>query len=174
MALAGLTPVARGRSRGAVRRARLPSMSGGMLRTTVHPMSQLTRFVRSSARDATRAAVRDAKRAVTRDPTRITRRTTVDPHWRRLEDGGAARLSPGELIAPGRPVGRWHGVDPHRPADGWRSVWKFAGLLGWAGAVGGAWWLGHSRERGPLAAVAQIDRIGESVGAAVAGFDELD
>ena len=136
-------------------------------------MSHLSRLLRGVARDAGRSAVRDAQRAVTRDPARISRRARVDPHWRRLEDGGAARLAPDELIDPGRPVGRWHGVDPHRPQDGWRSVWKFAGLLGWAGAVGGAWWLGHSRGRGPLASVADLDRLGEAVGTALDGFDEF-
>lgn len=51
---------------------------------------------------------------------------------------------------------------------------KLAGLLGWAGAVGGAWWLGSSRGRGPLSSVAEIDRIGEAVGAALDGFSELE
>ncbi|MFP4149746.1 MAG: hypothetical protein ACLFV0_09675, partial [Nitriliruptoraceae bacterium] len=92
----------------------------------------------------------------------------------RLDAGGAARLTPQELIDPGRRVGRWHGVDPRRPHDGWRSVWKLLGLLGWAGAVGGAWWLGSSKGRGPLAAVAELDRLGEAVGAALDGFDALD
>jgi len=136
-------------------------------------MSHLSRLLRSAVADARRSAMRDLRRAVTRDPARITRRTTVDPHWRRRENGRAARLAHDELIAPGRAVGRWHGVDPHRPADGWRSVWKFAGLLGWAGAVGGAWWVGHSRGRGPLASVSELDRFGEAVGAALDGFDEL-
>lgn len=137
-------------------------------------MRPLSPLVRRTARDASRATLRDAQRAVTRDPARIVRRAAVDPHWRRREDGGAARLGPDQLIAPGRAVGRWHGVDPHRPQDGWRSVWKLAGLVGWAGAVGGAWWLGHSRARGPLAAVAELDQIGDALGAALDGFSALE
>lgn len=136
-------------------------------------MGLLGSFVWDAVAGTGRTASRDLRRAVTADPARIHRRSHVDPHWRRREDGGAARLAPDELIAPGRPIGRWRGVDPRRPFDGWRSVWKLLGLLGWAGAVGGAWWLGSSRGRGPLAPVAELDRIGEAVGAALDGFDAL-
>jgi len=128
---------------------------------------------RSTSSGARRRARRELRLALGKDPGRIRRRAHVDPHWRRLEDGGAARLAPAELIAPGRPIGRWHGIDPHRPLDGWRSISKVAGLLGWAGVVGGAWWLGASRGWGPLASVAELDRLGDTVGAALDGFSEL-
>ncbi len=136
-------------------------------------MSLATDLVRRAAAGAGRGAGRELHAALTQDPARTIRRAHVDPHWRRAEGGGAARLLSDELISPGRPIGRWHGVDPHRPNDAWRSVWKLAGLLGWAGAVGGAWWLGSSRGRGPLGAVSELDRIGETVGAALDGFSEL-
>ena len=137
-------------------------------------MSLLTKLLRETAADTSRIAGRRLGAAITRDPARITRRSHVDEHWRRREGEGAARLAHDELIVPGRPVGRWRGVDPHRPHDGWRSVWKLVGLVGWAGAVGGAWWLGSSRARGPLASVSELDRIGETVGAALDGFSELE
>ncbi len=137
-------------------------------------MGMLSNLLRDAAADAGRTAGRELGTAITRDPSRIVRRAHVDPHWRRREAGGAARLSPDELIAPGRPSGRWRVVDPHRPNDGWRSVWKLVGLLGWAGAVGGAWWLGSRRARGPLASVSELDRIGETLGAALDGFAELE
>lgn len=136
-------------------------------------MGLTSNLLRQTAASAGRRAGRELRVAVTQDPSRLRRRAHVDPHWRRSEDGGAARLAPDELIAPGRPIGRWHGVDPHRPHDAWRSIWKLTGLLGWAGAVGGAWWLGASRARGPLAAVSELDRLGDAVGAALEGFDEL-
>lgn len=136
-------------------------------------MDLATDLVRRAAAGAGRGVGRELRVALTQDPARTIRRAHVDPHWRRAEEGGAARLLSNELISPGRPIGRWHGVDPHRPNHAWRSVWKLAGLLGWAGAVGGAWWLGSSRGRGPLAAVSELDRIGETVGAALDGFSEL-
>ena len=135
-------------------------------------MGLLSNLLRDTAADVGRTAGRELGAAITRDPARITRRAHVDPHWRRREDGGAARLSPDELIVPGHPTGRWRAVDPHRPHEGWRSVWKLVGLLGWAGAVGGAWWLGSSRARGPLASVSELDRLGETLGAALDGFGE--
>jgi len=137
-------------------------------------MGLATTLLRRSLRGAGRVASGELSRAVAADPRRISRGAKVDPHWRRREAGGAARLTPQELIDPGRRVGHWHSVDPRRPHDGWRSVWKLAGLLGWAGAVGGAWWLGSSRSRGPLASVAELDQLGSVVGAALDGFDALD
>lgn len=103
-------------------------------------------------------------------PAAQARRFGVDPDWRRQPDGHAARLGPRETIDVARPVGRWHGVDPRRPNAGWRSVWKWVGLAGWAGTVGTAWWLGSSRGRGPLAGVRELDHLGESVAAAIDGF----
>ena len=125
---------------------------------------------RDLARLGGRAVVRRTGAALVSEPAKVARRTSVDPHWRRLEDGYAARLGPRETIVMSRPVGRWRKVDPRLPQDGWRSVWKLAGLVGWAGAVGTAWWLGSSRARGPLASVAELDRLGEAVGAALDGF----
>ncbi len=125
-------------------------------------------------RKAGRAAGRQLRRPLVETPATQARRLQVDPHWRRHEDGYAARLGPRQTIDVARPVGRWRRVDPHRPNDAWRSVWKWAGLLGWAGTVGAAWWLGSSRGRGPLASVGELDRLGETVGAAIEGFDELE
>lgn len=136
-------------------------------------MSLATNLLRQAAAGAGRGVGRELRTAVAQDPARTIQRAHVDPDWRRSEAGGAARLASDQLISVGRPIGRWHGVDPHRPHDEWRSVWKLAGLLGWAGVVGGAWWLGSSRGRGPLAAASELDRIGETVGAALDGFSEL-
>ncbi|MEX2549757.1 MAG: hypothetical protein WD638_05995 [Nitriliruptoraceae bacterium] len=122
------------------------------------------------ARSTGRTAAREAGAAVGADPHRIRRSARLDPHWRRRDAGGAARLSSDELIVPAAGIGRWHGVDPHRPHDGWRSPWKLLGLLGWGGAVGAAWWLGSTRSRGPLAGVAELDRLGE----ALSGFDRVE
>ncbi|MFO7778766.1 MAG: hypothetical protein R6V28_10460 [Nitriliruptoraceae bacterium] len=135
-------------------------------------MSLSSNLLRQAASSAGRGAARELRSAVTQDPARTIKRAHVDPNWRRSEAGGAARLASDELISPGRPIGRWHGVDPHRPHDAWRSVWKLVGLVGWAGVVGGAWWLGSSRGRGPLAMVSELDRLGETVGAALDGFSE--
>ncbi|TVR17022.1 MAG: hypothetical protein EA387_17175 [Nitriliruptor sp.] len=137
-------------------------------------MGPLSKLLRDAAADAGRTTGRELRTVISRDPARISRRAHVDPHWRRHGDGAAARLAPDELIAPGRQIGRWRGVDPYRPYDGWQSVWKLVGLLGWAGIVAGAWWLGSSRGRGPLASVSELDRIGETLGAALDGFAELE
>ena len=119
----------------------------------------------------TRRVVSDA---LADDEASQARRMRVDPHWRRLEDGGyAARLGPRDTIDVKRPVGHWRSVDPRRPHHGWRSIWKFVGLAGWAGAVGTAWWVGSSRGRGPLAGVRELDHLGDDVGAAIEGFDSL-
>ncbi len=119
----------------------------------------------------TRRVVSDA---LADDAASQARRMRIDPHWRRLEDGYAARLGPRDTIDVKRPVGHWRSVDPRRPHHGWRSVWKFVGLVGWAGAVGTAWWVGSSRGRGPLAGVRELDHLGDSVGAAIDGFGSLE
>jgi hypothetical protein len=106
--------------------------------------------------------VRRAGSSARANPDRVAGRFRVDPDWRRLEDGYAARLGPGETIDVAQPVGRWRNVDPRRPEVGWQSLGKAAGLTMWAGAVGAAWWLGSSRGRGPLASVAELDRFGEA------------
>lgn len=101
---------------------------------------------------AARAASRGLA-AATRPETRaFERRFQVDEDWRRTEDGRAVRLDPDTTIAV-TPVGRWRRVDPLVPSDGWRRPWKAVGLAAWAAAIGGAWWLGSSRGRGPLAAL---------------------
>jgi hypothetical protein len=112
---------------------------------------------------AGRAAARRAGSAISPTPREVARRTHVDPHWRRLEDGNAARLGPRETIAVARPVGRWRKVDPRLPQDRWQSLGKAAGLGMWAGAVGVAWWVGSSRGRGPLSSVAHLDRFGDAL-----------
>jgi hypothetical protein len=133
-------------------------------------MAVISRLLWQVARSTGRTAARDAGAAAGADPRRILKGARLDPHWRRQEGGGAARLAPDELIVPPVGIGRWHGVDPHRPHDGWRSVWKLFGLLGWGGAVGAAWWLGSRTGRGPLAGVAELDRLGEALN----GFDRVE
>jgi hypothetical protein len=118
---------------------------------------------RTVAITAGRALARRAGSSVRATPEQVARRTHVDPHWRRLEDGYAARLGPRETIAVSRQVGRWRKVDPRRPQDGWQALGKVAGLSMWAGAVGVAWWVGSSRGRGPLSSVAELDRFGEAI-----------
>jgi hypothetical protein len=118
---------------------------------------------RTVAISAGRAVVRRAGSSVRATPQQVARRTHVDPHWRRLEDGHAARLGPRETIAVSHQVGRWRKVDPRRPQDGWQALGKVAGLGMWAGAVGVAWWVGSSRGRGPLSSVAELDRFGEAI-----------
>lgn len=118
---------------------------------------------RTVAMTAGRAVVRRAGSSVRATPQQVARRSTVDPHWRRLEDGYATRLGPRETIAVSRPVGRWRKVDPRVPQDGWQALGKVTGLTMWAGVVGVAWWVGSSRERGPLSSVAHLDRFGEAI-----------
>ena len=127
--------------------------------------------VRRVARPAVRAAMRTG-RTVATDPARAAARIRVDPQWRRIEDGYAARLGPHETISVQRPVGHWRRVDPTRPASMKRLAFKAAGLGLWASAVAVTWWIGSSRRRGPLASVADVGRIGETVGEAVKGFSE--
>ncbi len=126
---------------------------------------------RTVAITAGRAVARRAGSSVRATPDRVAGRFEVDPHWRRLEDGYAARLGPRETIDVGQPVGRWRDVDPRRPQDGWQSLGKFAGLTMWGGVVGAAWWLGSSRGRGPLASVAELDRFGEALSSS--GDDDI-
>lgn len=84
------------------------------------------------------------------------RRMRVDPDWRRIEEGRAARLGPDRTIAVTRRH-RWRRHDPLRVEVGWWALWRTVGLGLWAGAVGGAWWLGRSRGRGPLATLREPD-----------------
>ena len=100
------------------------------------------------------ALVRGAAGALVSRPGAVRRHYLVDPDWRRVEDGYAARLDTRTTIAVAKPVGRWRAVDPSVPEDGWRAPWKAARLGLWASAVGVAWWLGASRGRGPLGSLA--------------------
>jgi hypothetical protein len=118
---------------------------------------------RTIAISAGRAVVRRAGSSVRATPAEVARRSRVDPHWRRLEDGYAARLGPRDTIDVARPVGRWRKVDPRRPQVGWQALGKAAGLTMWAGVVGVAWWIGSSRGRGPLSGLAELDRFGEAI-----------
>jgi hypothetical protein len=118
---------------------------------------------RTVAMTAGRAVVRRAGSSVRATPAQVARRSRVDPHWRRLEDGHAARLGPRDTIGVTRPVGRWRKVDPRVPDVGWQALGKAAGLTLWAGTVGVAWWVGSSRGRGPLSSVAELDRFGEAI-----------
>ena len=101
---------------------------------------------------AVRAAGRGLVDASRGDERALGRRFRVDEDWRRIEDGRAVRLGPDTTISV-TPVGRWRRVDPLVPSEGWRRPWKAVGLLAWAATVGGAWWLGASRGRGPLASL---------------------
>ena len=69
-------------------------------------------------------------------PDRVAGRFGVDPHWRRLEDGYAARLGPRDTIDIARPAGRWRKVDPRRPQVGWQALGKAVGLTMWAASLG--------------------------------------
>lgn len=123
-------------------------------------------------RRATGVALRAGRVAALAAPAQVARRTHVDPTWRRIEDGYAARLGPRETIDVARPVGRWRQVDPRQPLPLGGLARKAAGFGLWAGAVGVAWWVGSSRGRGPLAGVAELDRLGEAVGDATRGFGD--
>jgi hypothetical protein len=118
---------------------------------------------RDLAGRAGRAAARGFADAVVSDPAAAARAYTVDPDWRRVDEQGyAARLGPRQTIAPTSVTGRWKGVDARRPNDGWRSVWKVAGLGLWVGTVAAGWWLGASKGRGPMASVRELDHLGEA------------
>jgi hypothetical protein len=112
---------------------------------------------RDLAGRAGRALVSRAIDTVASPPERVKHHYLVDPDWRRVEDGHAARLDARTTIEVARPVGRWRRVDPRLPDDGWRAPWKAVGLGLWAGAVGVAWWIGTSRGRGPLRMLASSD-----------------
>jgi hypothetical protein len=108
----------------------------------------------SGARLAWRGTRQVWREGTRRDPTRLKRRMRPDPHWREPLDGAAPRLDPRSRIEVTR-TGRFREIDPYRTVDGWRDGWKVVGFLGWAAAVGTAWWLGSSRGRGPLAILAE-------------------
>jgi hypothetical protein len=98
------------------------------------------------------------------EPRRIADRVRVDEHWRRHElDGRAPRLGARETIRVGRPVGRWRGVDPLVPFDGWRRPWKWAGLGLWAGVAGSLGFLGWKTGRGPLGGLGRLDEFGDAL-----------
>lgn len=115
---------------------------------------------RSVARQLERELVRYARRQrssagrlkAAADDTEVVRtRFTVDPDWRRVDAGRAARLGPRETIDL-RGVGRFADRDPRTVVVGWRSVGGLLGVLSWAGVAGAGWWLGR-RGRGPLRAL---------------------
>lgn len=101
-------------------------------------------------RTGVRAARQRVGAAGTADTQRVARRVRVDPDWRRIDAGQAARLSPRETIEVSRP-GRWRQHDPLVVTEGWRPPARTAALAVWAGTVGVAWWLGATRGVGPLA-----------------------
>jgi hypothetical protein len=103
---------------------------------------EVRRYVRRSRPGSGRV------RATSGDVEVVATTFTVDPDWRRVEDGHAARLGPREAIDL-RGVGRFADRDPHRVVVGWRSVGGVLGAAGWAGVVAAGWWLGR-RGRGPL------------------------
>lgn len=112
---------------------------------------------RSTARQLERTLVRAAKRRRPRhgllrrtadDRDVLRGRLRIDPDWRRVEDGRAARLGPHERIDL-RGHGRFADRDPGQVVVGWRSAGRAGGLLAWLGAVAASWWLG-GWGRGPL------------------------
>jgi hypothetical protein len=84
-------------------------------------------------------------------------RVRVDPDWRRVEDGHAARLSPAQTISVTRKRS-WRRHDPLKVDPGWAEPWQALGVGMWATAVGAAWWLGSRRGRGPLAGLHEPHR----------------
>lgn len=96
------------------------------------------------------------------DDRQLARRRRVDPDWRRADDG-PARLGPRQTIDVRRSVGRFRARDPRQVHRGFAAPGKVAGLALWAGVVGGAWWLGSSRGRGPLAGAAHLDAFGSAL-----------
>jgi hypothetical protein len=111
------------------------------------------RWRREVIRLARRTATREVLVRLRGEPTVLDEEFRVDPDWRRVEDGSAARLDPRTTIDVAEPVGRWQGVDPRVANEGWRSPWKAVGLGMWMTAVGVSGWLGWRRGRGPLAAL---------------------
>jgi hypothetical protein len=105
---------------------------------------------RELVRASKRRRPQDARvRRASADPDVLLARTHVDPDWRRVVDGRAARLAPDETIDL-RGHGRFADLDPRTVVVGWRSVGRVLGLATWAGAVGTAWWAG-GHGRGPFA-----------------------
>ena len=80
-------------------------------------------------------------------------RLRVDPDWRRVEDGRAARLGVHDTIEVTRRRS-WRSRDPLVVEPGWLAPWKALGLGLWAAAVGLAWWQGSQHGRGPLSPLA--------------------
>lgn len=111
-------------------------------------------LVGGSARTAWRGFRGAVRYGTRRDPLRVERRMRPDPYWQEPVDGAAPRLDPHTRIEVTR-LGRFHETDPYRTAEGWRDPWRTVGLLGWAAAVGTAWWFGTSKGRGPLRILAE-------------------
>jgi hypothetical protein len=84
------------------------------------------------------------------DADALRGRMRVDPDWRRLDDGRAARLGPARTIEVTRKR-TWRAHDPLRVEPGWWAPWQALGFGMWAGVVGLAWWQGSRHGRGPLA-----------------------
>lgn len=58
------------------------------------------------------------------------------PDWRVTRDGRAQRLGPREHIVIGQPTsGPWKDRDPRRTPRWW-GVWRWIGLVFWAGLLG--------------------------------------
>ncbi|MCC5948426.1 MAG: hypothetical protein JJT89_08210 [Nitriliruptoraceae bacterium] len=132
-----------------------------------------TGFVGPLVRRGARVAAGRLARAWLAEPDRIERRIEVDPHWRRIEDGYAARLGPHQTIAPSalsRPGTR---VDVLQPYDGWRRPWAWAGLGLWVGVAGAIGVLGWKAGRGPLEQLAHLDEFGSAI-TGVGGFGDAD
>jgi hypothetical protein len=114
---------------------------------------------RQAIRFAGRAAAREAATRLRGEPKFVHDVFRVDPDWRRIEDGHAARLDARTTIDVAKPVGRWAAVDPLAANEAWRSPWKAVGLGVWLAAVGTSTWLGWRRGRGPLAALRREDDV---------------
>ena len=113
---------------------------------------QRTAF-RYASRGAWRRLQAPAVTAARADASSLPSTWAVDPDWRRVVDGRAARLDRRTTIEVARPRD-WEHVDPREVDEAWSRPGPALGLVIWAGAVGAAWWVGSSRGRGPLASLA--------------------
>ncbi|MFA9445563.1 hypothetical protein [Egicoccus sp. AB-alg6-2] len=109
--------------------------------------------VRYASRGAWRVVSGPGVEAARLDTSSLPSTWAVDPDWRRVVDGRAARLDARTTIEVRRP-GSWQHVDPRQVDEAWSRPGPTLGLMIWAGAVGAAWWLGSSRARGPLRTLA--------------------
>jgi hypothetical protein len=108
---------------------------------------------RQVVRYAWRATASRTRDVCAADPEVLRREYRVDPDWRRVENGLAARLDARTTIRMDRVHGPWAEVDPLAVHDGWRRPWAAVGLLTWVAIVGAQGYRGWRRGTGPLGAL---------------------